>query len=249
MRVPPFLLSKTRKDGMRRLLIEDLLQKPEQVNIKVGDKEIGLWVRPATTTEKAMASALGRKASRNIRKLLNNKKSDEYQSLVLAEVESGDRESLERIWINGKLVPKILEIRQRSLEEREYIPEPEGELVTGREMDEYEDAVDSSEESREDQFTKAVASATRELEEQVKKLSDKELHKVAIPPLIDSRANQAFELEFTARLIYRCTFEDEECKLPAFTDIEQVYKLKPSALAKLTAAHLELLGDAEEVKN
>lgn len=234
---------------MRRLLIEDLLQKPESVTIPVGDKDITLWVRPATSTERSMAGSLGRRASRTIRKLLSNKKSEEYQSLVQAEIEAGEREALERAWINGKLVPKILEIRNRSLEEREYVPEPEGEVIVGRDMDEYEDAVDEAEESREEQFSKAIDSATKELQEQVKKLSDKELQKAAVQPLIDSRANQAFELEFVARLIYLCTFEDDACKVKAFNDIEQVYKLKHNALTKLTSAHMELLGEAEEIKN
>lgn len=230
---------------MRKYLIEDLLVKPESVTIK----DITLWVRPATSTERSMAGSYGRKASRDIRKMLSKKKSEEYQSLVLAELESGDREALENAWINGKLIPKILEIRNRSLEEREYVPEPEGELVTGRELDEYEDAVDQAEESREEQFTKAVEAARRELQEQVKDLSVKELQKAAEQPLIDARANQAFELEFVARLILKCTFEDEACKVNAFSDIEQVYKLKPEALTKLTSAHLELLGDQEAVKN
>lgn len=235
---------------MKRLLIEDLLQKSEKVTIPV-DKEnaVDLWVRPSTPTERAMAASFGRKESRNLRKLLNNKKTEEYLSLIKSEVEASDRQDLEKIWLNGKLIPKIMELRNRSLEAREYIPEPEGEGVTGKAMDEYEDAVDESEESREEQLGKALESATNELQEEVKKIADKDLYKVAIPPLIDSLCNQAFELEFISRLILKCTFENEECTVQAFTDIEQAYKLKASARKKLTYAHMEMLNDPEEIKN
>ena len=234
---------------MRRLLIQDLLVKPESVTINTGTNDITLWVRPASSPERTMAAAYSRKESRKMRKLFSNKKSEEYRTVIQSELEDGDRDALEKIWINGKLIPKILEMRTRSLEERDYIPEPEGEQVTNKQLDEYEDAVDEAEETREEQLAKAIEAASIALKEEASKIPIKELKTVAEGPLIDAKAQEAAELEFVARLIMMCTFEDEACKRPAFENIEQVYQLKHHALTKLTNAHMGLLYDPEEIKN
>lgn len=237
----------------RLSIIDGLLQQPKDVTLNVGEQKITLWVRPSRDPERTMATAKARKASRDLRKSLNNRKTEQYEALIAQELEDADTESLRKVWVNGKLINRALEIRNASLEEREYVPNPldesEGRTVTPKEMDEYEDKVDEVEEAREMTVMKAISSAQRELEEEAKKIKVKELHEAAIPQLIETQCNRAYEVEFIAQLILRCTFTEKACKTPAFDDIEQVYKLRSTALQELTQAHMDIMVDPEAVKN
>lgn len=239
---------------MKRLLIADLLQGPKEVVLNLpGDKKIALWVRPSRDPERTMATAKARMASRTLRKLLNNRKSEEFKSLIEQELEAADKDDLRKVWVNGKLINRALEIRNNSLEEREYVENPlddeTGRTVTPKEMDEYEDKVEETEAEREMSVMKAITTAQKELDEQAKEIPDDELYEAAIPQLIETQCSHAYEVEFIAQLILRCTFEDKKCTRQAFTDIEQVYQLKSGPLTELTQAHMDVMLDPEAIKN
>lgn len=239
---------------VKRLLIADLLQGPKDVVLNLpNDKKLTLWVRPSRDPERTMATANARKASRTLRKLLNDRSTEEYEKLVAEELEGAEKNDLRRVWVNGKLINRALEIRNASLEEREYVPNPldegDGKGVTPKDMDEYEDKVDEVEEDREMSVMKAISTAQRELEEQANEIPEEELFEAAIPQLIESQCSRAYEVEFIAQLILRCTFEDKKCTRQAFSDIEQVYQLKPGPLQELTQAHMAVMLDPDAIKN
>jgi hypothetical protein len=237
----------------KALLIEGLLQGPKEVVIPIGEKKIALWVRPSRAPERTMATANARKASRTLRRLLNDRKTEEFDRLIQEELEDASKDELRKVWVNGKLIARAMEIRENSLEEREFVENPldvgEGKGVTPKDMDEYEDKVEEAEENRELNVMQAITSAQRELDEEAKKIADKDLYEAAIPQLIESQCQQAYEVEFVQQLILRCTFLDKKCERKAFSDVEQVYSLKPSALEALHAAHLDVMVDQEAVKN
>lgn len=234
---------------MKKMLIEDLLVKPKEVPMG----KFSLWVRPSTDPERTMAAAYARKSSRKLRKELNDPKTEKHRMYILEEIEASDEEGLRRIWVNGKLIARSVLIRTNSLEEREYVPDPldtnEGIGVTAEQMDKYEDEVDAAEERREISAIDAVQQAQKELEKEAKKIPKKEIAAASIGPLIDTQCNRAYEVEFIHQLIYRATFEDKACKHMAFTNVDEVYSLKDSALQLLTTAHLDLMDDPESVKN
>lgn len=238
----------------KRLLIQDLLQGPKEVVLNLSsDQKLALWVRPSRDPERTMATAKARSASRVLRKLLGNRKSEEFISLIEDELEAADKDDLRKVWVNGKLINRALEIRNNSLEDREYVENPlddeTGRTVTPKEMDEYEDKVDDAEESREMTVMKAITTAQKELEAEAKKIKDNDLYEAAIPQLVESQCSRAYEVEFIAQLILRCTFEDKKCTRQAFSDIEQVYQLKSQPLQELTQAHMDVMLDPESIKN
>jgi hypothetical protein len=235
-----------------RLLIESLLQKPKEVVLDVGDQKLTLWVRPSRDPERTMATANARKASRSLRKLLSDRKSEEYADLIAEELDAADKNDLRKVWVNGKLIERALKIRNASLEDREYVENPldtDNESVTPKQMDEYEDKVDAAEAEREMTVMKAITSAQAELDKEADKIADKDLYEAAIPQLIETQCSHAYEVEFVSQLILRCTFEDKKCKKPAFTDIEQVYQLRDEPRAALTQAHMDVMLDPVAVKN
>lgn len=239
---------------MKRVLIADLLQGPKDIVLPLpGDKKLTLWVRPSRDPERTMATAKARAASRSLRKILSDRKSDEFEALVAQELRAADKDELRRIWVNGRLIERARQIREASLEDREYVPNPldddTGRDVTPKEMDEYEDKVDETEEDREMSVMKAITTAQKELTEESQKIPDDELYEAAIPQMVESQCAHAYEVEFIAQLILRCTFEDKACKRAAFTDIEQVYQLRPEPLAAITQAHMDVMVDPEAVKN
>lgn len=237
----------------KRLMILDLLKAPKDVVLTQGDKKVTLWVRPSRDPERTMATGKARMASRSLRKLLQDRKSDEYKTLIEQELESADKNDLRKVWVNGKLINRALEIQQNSLEDREYVENPLdediGRTVTPKEMDEYEDKVDAVEAEREMSVMKAITTAQKELDEQAKKIKDKDLYEAAIPQLIETQCSHAYEVEFVHQLILRCTFEDKKFTRPAFEDVEQVYQLSDSHRELLTAAHMEVMTDPEAIKN
>src|SRR5574338_1647950 len=238
----------------KRLLIADLLQQPKEVTLDVsGGKKLTLWVRPSRDPERTMATANARKASRTLRKLLGDRKSEEYEKLIHEELLGAEKKDLRQVWVNGKLINRALEIRNASLEEREYVPNPldesDGVGVTPKDMDEYEDRVDEVEDEREMSVMKAIATAQRELEKQAEEIPDDELYEAAIPQLIESQCSHAYQVEFIAQLILRCTFTDKKCTLKAFDDIEQVYQLRAAPLRALTDAHMAVMLDPEAANN
>ena len=237
---------------MKRLLIDDLIQKPREVTLDIGDRKVTMWIRSSRDPERTMATANARKASRTLRKLLEDPKTEQYQLLIKDELDEADKNSLRRVWVNGKLIPRALEIRQQSLEEREYVPSPldnEEGVATPKDMDHYEDRVEEVEEEREMNVLKAINTARRQLEEESEKIKEKDLYKAAIPPLIESQCAQAYEVEYTAQLILRCTFSDKKCTTHVFDNIEEVYSLRPDVLERLTREHMALMLDPEAVKN
>lgn len=234
---------------MKRLLIEDLIIAPRQIEVKIGTKTVKLWIRPVEDPERSMATALARRASRHLRKMLSDKTTEQFDLLVQEELDSADPAALRKIWVNGKLIERAIRIRNASLEDREYVPEPEGEAVTPKEMDQYEDEVDDAEERREVELTKALENALKELDEEAAKIPDKELYEAAIPSIIEVKCNQAYEAEFVNQLIFRCTFEDKNLERKAFRDVGQVYRLLPAAKTKLVNEHIGLMLEPEAVKN
>jgi hypothetical protein len=116
-------------------------------------------------------------------------------------------------------------------------------------MDEYEDKVDETEAERELSVMKAITTAQKELDEQAKEIKDEDLYEAAIPQLIETQCSHAYEVEFIAQLILRCTFEDKKCTRQAFTDVEQVYQLRAGPLQELTEAHMSVMLDQDSIKN
>jgi phosphatidylserine/phosphatidylglycerophosphate/cardiolipin synthase-like enzyme len=236
---------------MKRLLIDDLIIKPRKVDLKISpqSKEVSVWIRTARDPDKTMATAKARQESRRLRKLLNDRKSEQYDALIGEALEEAEPDDLRKMWANGRLIERAIKIRDNSLEEREYVPEPEGEGVTPKQMDEYEDKVDEAEEQREELLAKAIESAQRELDEESQKIPEKELFEAAVPSIIEIQCQNAYQAEFVAQLIMRCTFEDQKLTRPAFENVDQVYSLHPAVLEKLTNSHIGLLLDPEAVKN
>lgn len=246
---------------MKPVTLDDLLVGPTKVEIPVHGKtvknkdgvidtaKITFYVRPARQSERDLAAAAARKASRTLRKKMETEGTEERENLVLAEVEDASINYLRGLWVNDKVIDRAARIRRESLEERPYIPEPEGDHITQKDMDDYENDVEDAEDGREMDVLQAIIAAREELEKEAAKLDSEKMRELAIPSQIEAQANRAYETEFALQLIYRCTFTDKKCTKQAFSDIEQVYQLKDAPLTMLTNAHMSLLIDPERIKN
>lgn len=248
---------------MKAITLEDILVKPKKVEIPIPGRtqknEEGMpdaaklvyWVRPSFQPERDLAGSAGRKASRTLRKVLEDPDSEERQLLVVDELEDASDDALKELWITQKVIQRAAVIRNQSLEERDitYVSEPEGDIVTNEDLDNYENEVEEVEEQREMSVLDAVTAAREELEKEAAKMSSEKLREFALPLIINMQTERAYETEFVSQLIYRCTFSDSKCKKKAFSDIEQVYSLKDFALIRLSNAHMSFILDPEQVKN
>lgn len=116
-------------------------------------------------------------------------------------------------------------------------------------MDHCENAIQDTEERRENSITKQIQSIKASLEEEASALSESNLRTAAEPNLIDNICAQTFTREFAIHMITRGTFNDIECEHPTFKYASQVKKLRGETMEELATAHYSLLVDPEEIKN
>lgn len=247
---------------MKAVTLDDIMVKPKRVDVTVhGAKAVKnskgvletpfltFWCRASQQPERDLAAAAARKESRTLRKKLETDGTEERQRLVLDDLEEAPVDSLRALWVSQRLVERAVRIRNNSLEDREYVPEPEGDFITGKDVDDYENEVEEVEETRERDVFKLIEQAREELIAESEQIPESGLMEVAIPSQIEHILTKAYESEFVCQLILRCTFTDKKLTKRAFTDIEQVYALKDHALTKLTNVHMSFLLDPEQVKN
>lgn len=245
----------------KAVTLDDILVGPKKVEIPVRGKtednaqgmpdvaKLTLWVRAAQQPERDLAGSAARKESRLLRKKLEDPDTEEHQNLIKGELEDASVDSLRQLWVTEKIVERAVKIRGHSLEEREYVPEPEGDDITSKDVDDYENAVEAAEESREIGVVEAIVSARKELEKEVKSVPEDKLLEMAIPAQVEAILTRTYEYAFVCQLIYRCTFSDRKCTKKAFSDIEKVYSLREEAMTLLTNAHMSFMLDPEQVKN
>lgn len=235
---------------MKSLTLQDLFLQPQAVELKSGEKTMKVFIRLLTQVEKELCQASARGQSRRLRRTLEDKNSEEHQTLILDELDGYGIEQLRTLWINAKLIDRAVTINQKTLEDRDltFVPEPEGNDVTGSQMEKYENLVEDIEEQREESVNKAIESARKQLVEEVKKVTKKKLTEEAMPMLIDTLCTQAWSREFAAAMISHGTFLDAEFKKPAFKTVDEVRKLQPQFLKQLADAHYGLMLEPEALK-
>lgn len=235
---------------MKTLTLQDLMVKPQPVEIKVGDDSLKVWVRTLSQIERSLAEAGARTASRQLRKVLEDPKSEDHQLLIASEIEDYGVEKLRDLWVQSRLVERAIEINRKTLEDRDktFVPEPDGESVTMAEVERWENEVEEIEEKRESGVLAAINAARVQLEEEVKNIKTATLKKQAIPDLIDNVIGQFWQREFAAQMLSRGTFKDSACTKTFFRTSEEVKMLRPDILELLTNSHYALVLEPEALK-
>lgn len=234
---------------MKTLTLADLFIKSQPVVIRLGDGEFTAWVRVLSTTERELCQAIARNASRRYRKILEDRKTEQWEMFVRDELDVYNEQQLRDLWISSRLTEKALEIHQRSLEDRDktFIPEPEGN-VTLAQTERYENEVEEVEEQRESGVLSAIQAAREELEKEAAALSLEALRADAEPSLVDQLCAQVWQREYAVSMIAHGTFKDEALKKPMFKTSDEVKNLVPAVLETLTNAHYALLLEPEALK-
>lgn len=236
---------------MAAVTIEDLLRDPEPVHIRTGkrakdgsDQEVVVYLRPPTDTEKSICMGAANGARRALRKKLEDPTSDEHKYMLRAQLEDADPQQLRNIWINGHLIERMAQINFESLEEREYVPEPEGDIIPAKAQDAYEDEVEEAEARRQKLLIEALGSIRNELEREAAALPEASLIENAMPAHIEALAQQTWTQTYADQNIARCTYSDKKRTKLYFKTIEQVQKLReqmPRVVEQLANAHAALL--------
>jgi hypothetical protein len=235
---------------MKTPTIEDLLQHPSSLEITVGKKSLTVYVRSLTQVEQELSRGSARRASRDLRRLLEDTETEEHQLLVKDELEEYEHAALKNLWITNRLVQRAVEAQRESLENREqgYIPEPD-ENAMPADLDRYENDVDDMEDKREKNVQQKIVSIKDKLDEEVDSISVEVLREDAITTLIDNICAQTFNREFAVQMVARGTFNDADCTKPTFKASSEVKRLRGETLEALANAHYALMVDPEAIKN
>lgn len=243
---------------MKTRILDDLKLGPQPVTIPVGKDGTTVWIRRPNTPEKQMCESAGRAASRELRKLLQDEETEEFKQLVQAEVSGYELDELRMIWIAGELVQRVFRKDRQTLEGRDqtFVPEPTSEdgvnFPSQAAFDNYENQVEAIEQQRVEAVEAFEKQEAEALMDEVKKKNRKQLEKIARPKIIDGLCGQAYNEAYSAALLARCTFEDEECKTPMFKTVEEVrsvFRDRPKIAKVLSEGHGALMLDPEEAKN
>lgn len=242
------------------ITIDELLADPEPIDIPAGkrvkDKKSGdmvdamlrFYPRRPNDIEKELAMGAANAARRHLRKELQDEGNEKRQLLVIDALEDADPESLRRIWVSGQMLERAANLNMNSLEEREYVPEPEGEIVLPEERDQYDEAVQASEKDRTKNLIVALEAMQRELNAESEALPASTLIESAIPAHIETILARTWHNTYTAHLISRCFYADPKYKKQAFKTVSQVDELrsqKPGIYNRLAETIRGLLMDLE----
>ena len=242
--------------------IEDLLRDPEPVRISTGrtreskgkggkgkrvDEVLLVYPRIPTDVERDLILSAANRARRVLREKLADPESDEYQLLLDEPLRDADPETLRNLWISGRLMDRAGEISLASLEEREYVPEPEGDIIPPVATDAYEGEVEAAESRRKSSLVQALASVQRELTEASTKIADDVLLEAAKPAHTETLVMREWNKEYENQIIARCTYLDPAYAKPYFKTIAQVARLRttlphgPRIVQELANAHKGLM--------
>lgn len=244
---------------MKTRILDELKLGPQPVELRLRKGETTtVWVRRPNTTEKQMCESAGRGASRELRRLLTDESTEEYKVLVQSELDGYELDELRMIWIAGELIQRMFRKDRETLENRDetFVPEPTSEdginFPSQSELDRYEDEVEQVEEQRVKALEAYEKAETERLMEEVKRKNRKQLEKIAKPKIIDALCGRAYNEAYSANLLARCTFEDEDAKQPMFKTVDEVRTLfrdRPDIAETIGLAHNGLMVDPEEAKN
>lgn len=234
--------------------IEDLLRDPEPITIPTGrrtksgdateEEVVQVYIRLPSKIERQMCMEAANGARRRLRAELEDPKTEKYNLLIKEPLAAATPAELRGLWVSGHVIERITNLHFESLEEREYIPEPEGPIITAAEQDGYINAVEKSEDTRQEQLAAALTTIRKELEEESLTIGDKQLRKAAEPAHIETLVGEEWAAENAAQVIARCTFSDKRYAKPYFKTSDQVKRLreqKPNLFQKLADAHNGLL--------
>lgn len=237
---------------------EELLADPEPTTIpvrtrdrksgKIIEKELRVFPRRPTDIEREMCQSSANAARRTQRKLLMDPKTDEHRLLLREPLEDAEPEVLRQLWVSGQLLTRVAEMQLQSLEEREYIEEPEGDIVPPKVRDDYDESVEAAENDRVTNLVKAIDAARRELEAEALLIPAGALLDNAMPKHVETIVQRTWNDVYTANLIARCTFADKNYAKPYFKTVSQVESLRtrqPAVYQKLADTHRGLLLEME----
>lgn len=238
--------------------VDDLLVDPDPLDLPVRkrDKKTGdlvdatlrVWPRRPTDIERDLIMQSANGARRRLRAELNDEKSEKRQLLLIEPLEDSNDEALRTLWVNGHLMDRALQLQLNSLEEREVVPEPEGDIVGAKQRDQYDESVRAAEGDRVKHLMEAIEASQKELAREAKSIPHDQLMLAAMPAHIETLAGREWTEAYTNQLIARCTFSDKDYRKAAFKTVSQVEALRvqqPNAYRLLNDAHRGLVLEME----
>jgi len=243
--------------------LDDLIFEPPNVVVEVDGKTKKFWLKPPTETERQMAQNAARAQSRELRKELENPKSEKRQLLVDEEVNNLSEDELRMLWTSKRLFKKIFEAQRTSLDNRDdfFVPAPvgpdgeEGIIPPSMEdMDRYEDDKEEAEKRRQEELEASQKQAAEALQTESKAVSLADLLSDVVPNLIDQFCQREWNAEYGVQLVARGTFLDKGLSKPAFKTADKVKRLLLTEggrkiVEELTRGHLGMQLDPDKVKN
>lgn len=242
------------------LTIDELLNdEPEPQRIVTGkqrknkagelsDAVVLVFPRRPTEVERGMILGAANAARRALRAKLLDPETDEHKYLLMEPLRSAEPESLRSIWISGKLMERAQQATFNSLEEREYVPEPEGALVSPAQQDAYDAEVQAVEDTREKSLAEILANIQKELIREAAELDEATLLDTAVPAHVETLVQREWSDEYAAQVAARCTFTDARYRKPYFKTVEQAKRLRdeyPRVFKAISDMHNGLLLAAE----
>lgn len=243
------------------LELDDVMSKPADVTVVVGNKERTYWLRPPTDKEKDMARSLARRVSRALREQLEDESSEEHDLLIKAPVEEMTVDEKRLIWLSSNIYQKTFELSRMSLENRDeyYVEEPEGKEdgiipPTLKEQDDYDKAKTDAEKQRLYDLQASQKSAFAELRRESEEMSEEDLDNVVIPLLIEQKVAEELNNQYGLQVMVRCTFDDEALTKRSYETTERALRLLntkqgKSAMERLLLTHSGLMLDPDQLKN
>lgn len=246
--------------------MEDVLTAPERVTVTIERKgntpvEKEYWIRPPDDLERAMAQNSARRVSRELRELLLDSESEQYDLIIEAGFEEMTIEEMRLLWLTSELMQQSYEMSRRSLNDRDdfFVEPPEGKddgviPPTIGEMDQHEIDKRAAEKERLTSLSDQQKSLFDRLKKEAEDLNTDDLRNIVEPMIVEQKTAEEWNNQYGMAVLARCTFKDPQLTEKAFKDVEAAKKLLNTSngkkvLESLLLAHKGLMLDPDALKN
>ena len=227
--------------------IAKLFRWQRKVDIREGDKILDtVYIRLVGDAEFQEAKTVALKRSKQLRILLRDKSTDEYQA-GFSDLGSLSKDEL----IMGITFGEIPDYRDEGLMTLPDKEPPElSDNPTLEQQEEYETKLEELKNERTKLLTEFIEKKAEERKAEINKITDiEQLQEMYVHSVINMRCSEEFTRAFREYQVFKGTYTDNKLKTLAFDSFDEFDECAPQLKNQLMTAYISLELSGEDLKN
>lgn len=204
-----------------------------------------VYIRLVGDAELNRARIYGLRKSKELRKVLRNKNSDEYLAYI-PDIDTLDKEQILELLVIMNVQSKTLDVARDINIPKPKEPSSDASL---EEQENYQDAIDNYPELREKMIKEELVKLSEKVREKLQNLSKDELFKEYESEIINKICEIEMVTKFRQMCVYFGCYKDAALKVRLFDNFEQYENLPSDIKEQLDEYYMSLEIGGEDLKN